>query len=102
MTGSASLESLEFLFQKKSSISKQISPHAPLAVASAVNGEEAFQSQLAPDQKPKKRKILLDFNSCYRLWDPIEMALEIAKLKQEGFEVAFILKGKKKGKFLKA
>ena len=91
MTASSSLESLEFLFQKQPLLSKQISPHAPFAVASAVNGEEAFRSQLTPDQAPKKRKILLDFNSCFRLSNPNEMALEIAKLKNEGFEVAFIL-----------
>ena len=102
MTASSSLESLEFLFQKRSQTSNQISPHAPFAVASAVNGGEAFQSQLAPDQASKKRKILLDYNSCYRLWNPNEMALEIAKLKQEGFEVAFILKGKKEGEILES
>jgi hypothetical protein len=87
-----SLESLEFLFQKRSQSRNQISPHAQFAVASVVNGQDPFRSQTAPDQAPKKRKILLDFNSCYRLWNPNEMALEIAKLKDEGFEVAFILK----------
>ena len=102
MTASSSLESLEFLFQKRSQTSNQISPHAPFAVASAVNGGEAFQSQLAPDQKPKKRKILLDFNSCYRLWNPNEMALEIAKLKNEEFEIAFILKGEREGEIFES
>ena len=91
MTASSSLESLEFLFQKQPLLSKQISPHAPFAVASAVNGEEAFRSQTTPSQIPKKRKILLDYNSCFCLWNHIEMAKEIAKLKNEGFEVAFIL-----------
>ena len=102
MTASSSLESLEFLFQKRSQTSNQISPHAPFAVASAVNGQEAFRSQLAPDQAPKKRKILLDYNSCYRLWNPNEMALEIAKLKNEEFEVAFILKGEREGEIFES
>lgn len=97
MIASSSLESLEFLFQKRSQASNQISPHSPFAVASAVKGNAGFQSQTAPNQTLKKRKILLNYNSCLRLWNPTEMALEIAKLKQEGFEVAFILKGKNEG-----
>ena len=52
----SSLESLEFLFQKRSQNSNQISPHAPFAVAIAVSGQEAFRSQTAPDQAPKKEK----------------------------------------------
>jgi hypothetical protein len=54
---SSDLESLDFLFQKKSSIRAQISPHAAFNPASAVAGAEGFRSQITPDQKPQKRKI---------------------------------------------
>ena len=93
MAGFSSLESLEFLFQKKSSISNQISPHAAFNPASAVGGAQGFIPQIAPDQQPKKRKIYLDYNTIYRLWDPTQIVLTIAKLKEKGFEFAFIQKG---------
>ncbi len=85
------LEQLKFLFQHQPQLSKQASPHAPFAPTSAVDGDAGFRPLTSPSQKPKKKQIYLDFNSCYRLWNPIEMALEINKLKQEGFEVAVIL-----------
>jgi len=82
--------SLDYLFQKESSTRSQALPNAPFSIVGAVNGGEAFTSPLAPDQRPKKRKIYLDYNSTYRLWRPEQIALTIAKLQQEDFEVAFI------------
>ena len=81
----------EYLFKEQSSLlSKQTPPNAIFSPARAIAGEEGFTSQTAPNQQPQKKQIFLDYNSCYRLWDPIQMALTIAKLKQEGVEVAII------------
>jgi hypothetical protein len=82
--------SLEFLFQEQSSKGSQALPDAPFSLTGAVSGGNAFASPLTPNQQPKKRKIYLDYNSTYRLWRPEQIALIIAKLQQEEFEVAFI------------
>ena len=82
--------SLNYLFQEQSSKEGQPLPNAPFSLTGAVSGGNAFASPLAPDQQPKKRKIYLDYNSTYRLWRPEQIALTIAKLQQEEFEVAFI------------
>ena len=82
----------EYLFKEKSSLlSKQTPPNAIFSPARAIAGEEGFTSQTAPNQQPQKKQIFLDYNSCYRLWNPNEMALEIAKLKNEEFEEYFYL-----------
>jgi hypothetical protein len=82
--------SLNYLFQEQSSKEGQPLPNAPFSLTGAVSGGNAFASPLAPDQQPKKRKIYLDYASFYRLWRPEQLALIIAKLQQEEFEVAFI------------
>jgi hypothetical protein len=87
---SSFVKSLDFLFQEESSKASQALPNAPFSLTGALSGENAFASPLAPDQQPKKKKIYLDYNSTYRLWRPEQIALIIAKLQQEEFEVAFI------------
>lgn len=84
--------SLGFLFQEISRSSRQKPLYAPFSAEDAMIGGLGFKPQTSPSQTPKKRQVFLDYNSCYRLWNSVEMALEIAKLKDEGFDVAFILK----------
>ncbi len=80
----------EYLFKKPSQTSRQQAPDATFDPASAVAGREGFVSQTAPNQQPQKKQIFLDYNSIYRLWNPTQLALTIAKLKEEGFEVFII------------
>jgi|GEM_PF-2470552 len=80
----------KYLFQEQSKTSPQISPDATFNPASAIGGSGGFVLQTAPNQQPKKKEIYLDYNSILRLKKPADVALAIAKLKEEGFEVAFI------------
>ena len=80
----------EYLFQEQSKTSPQISPDATFDPVNAIGGGGGFVSQTAPNQQPKKKEIYLDYKSIFRLWKPENVALVIAKLKKEGFEVAFI------------
>ena len=57
---SSFVKSLDFLFQEESSKASQALPNAPFSLTGALSGENAFASPLAPDQKPKKKKIYLD------------------------------------------
>ena len=82
----------EYLFQEQSQTSPQISPDATFNPANALGGGGGFVSQTAPNQQPKKKEIYLDYKSIFRLWKSENVALVIAKLKKEGFEVAFIQK----------
>ena len=80
----------EYLFQEQSQTSPQISPDATFDPANAIGGGGGFVSQTAPNQQPKKKEIYLDYKSIFRLWKPENVALVIAKLKKEGFEIYFI------------
>ena len=80
----------KYLFQEQSKTSPQISPDATFNPVNAIGGGGGFVSQTAPNQQPKKKEIYLDYNSIFRLKKPEDIALVIAKLKEEGFEVAFI------------
>ena len=80
----------EYLFQEQSKTSPQISPDATFNPVNALGGGGGFVSQTAPNQQPQKKEIYLDYNSIFRLWKPENVALVIAKLKKEGFEVALI------------
>ena len=80
----------EYLFQEQSQTSPQISPDATFNPANALGGGGGFVSQTAPNQQPKKKEIYLDYKSIFRLWKSENVALVIAKLKKEGFEIYFI------------
>jgi hypothetical protein len=79
-----------FLYKPKPLVSNQISPSAIFIASKAIEGEQAFESQLAPDQQLQKKQIYLNYKSFYRLWDNQQRALIIAKLKKMGFSVSLI------------
>lgn len=94
MTESSSciFASLDYLFQKKTSNQEQNSPFDPFSVSDGIDGGKGFVSQTSPNQQPQRKKIFLDYNSTYSLFDSSQLALTIAKLQMEGFEVSFIFK----------